>query len=84
MTQEVEFETTVMIPVTVAAVVKLSRPAPSCSDHDSPAFSDSGDPAVVQVMDVYFAGIEISDDLSDGELELLEEQAITQAEDENG
>ena len=31
-----------------------SRPAPACSDHDSPAFSDSGDDAEADEVILYF------------------------------
>lgn len=30
---------------------KPERPAPACSNHDSPAFSDSGDPADIDYPD---------------------------------
>ena len=32
--------------------VSPGRPAPPCSNHDSPAFSDSGDPAEIEGPDI--------------------------------
>lgn len=37
---------------TVRGTWTQGRPAPPCSDHDSPAFSDSGDPGEIEVEEV--------------------------------
>lgn len=43
----VEVPTTVEVDLTFSAAVTPSRPPPPCSNHDSPAFSDPGDPGEV-------------------------------------
>jgi hypothetical protein len=56
-----------------------SRPAPKCSDHNSPAFSDPGDSAEVELDRAYFFDeltcrrIKMSDDFRD---ELLDSGEI--------
>jgi hypothetical protein len=54
-----------------------SRPAPHCMNHDSPAFSDSGDPIEIeisgiigQMQDEYYAKSDIYDRI----VEMLEER----------
>ena len=38
--------------VTITAEYRASRPAPACSNPDSPAFSDSGDPEEIEVLEI--------------------------------
>ena len=43
------------IELELVANVRLGRPAPPCSNPDSPAFSDSGDPSEVEVLECWQA-----------------------------
>lgn len=56
---------------------KPSRPAPACQNHDSPAFSDSGDDAEYQDVEVFFGGEQLPKNLADAILEILEEDNLT-------
>ena len=42
-----------------------ARPAPMCFDHDSPNFSDPGDPEVIDDVRVYLVGPKGQIDLTD-------------------
>ncbi len=44
------------IALDVEANYRPARPAPACSDHGSPAFSDPGDPSEFEILSVKFAG----------------------------
>ena len=50
---DVSFDSEIYVEVEVEAVVNPGYPAPACSNHDSPAFSDPGDPGEVEEIHVF-------------------------------
>ena len=74
------------IEVEVEAVVNPGYPAPFCQDHDSPAFSDPGDPGNIDEIHVFLTRknrkgetiqLEITDFI---DLDYLEEQCFDYTE----
>ena len=49
-----KIKTTVELEVEVDVDYTPERPAPACQNHDSPAFSDSGDDEAIEITDVKF------------------------------
>ena len=71
--KDFEIETELMLPVVIKGQILPERSAPFCMNHDSPAFSDSGDPAEIISWHVYYNGIDITGDLSLSDEQEIEE-----------
>jgi hypothetical protein len=70
------------VEVTVTGKGTPGRPPPPCSNHDSPAFSDAGDPTECDDLTVELGGIDVTDRLVDGEMDKLLDRACEEIEEE--
>jgi hypothetical protein len=80
-----KFKTTLELDVTVIAHVSPAVPPQPCSDPDHPAYSDPGDPGERSVEAVLLRSttgktVDITDFLTDKELEALADEAASDAE----
>ena len=62
---KIEHEMTIELDISVTADWKAGRPAPICSDHDAPGFSDPGDAPEVDDVKVFVDDVEITKYLPD-------------------
>lgn len=77
---EIEIESDMLLSVTVKAQVIPERPVPHCMNHDSPQFSDSGDPAEIVECQVFVGDCNITEWLSVCQQEEIEEAILKYVE----
>ena len=63
----------------VSAEVTPGRPAPSCPNPSSPAYSDPGDPPDIEITSVFWGDHDITETLTNL-IYTLEEEAFAEAE----